>query len=181
MTCVNIPTANYKRSEKAPRNKYYIRVFATEQDGITTAWEKMIDHRPNASDYSNFEAECIALNRTFVLAALNAYDKSEAVNSFTLNGEKGWYPLEKRVGLRNSIRIEAEAQRENTTLFVNGKAIQTTTEKALSFLRDLELYAIDCNQRTETHRANINALQTVQEILTYDYTAEYPTKITRDL
>lgn len=181
MTCVNIPTANYKRSEKAPRNKYYIRVFATEQDGITTAWEKMIDHRPTASDYSAFEAECIAQNRTFVLAALAAHDKSAAVNSFTLNGETDWFPLEKRVGLRNSIQIEADVERETTTLFVNGKAIQTTPEKALIFLRDLELYAIDCNQRTETHRANINALETVQEILAYDYTASYPEKISRNL
>jgi hypothetical protein len=45
------------------------------------------------------------------IAEINAYDKSDAVNSLTLDGKQIWLDKDTRVGLVNSINIEKEAGR----------------------------------------------------------------------
>ena len=52
---------------------------------------------------------------------IEAYDTSEAVNSFTLQGKQMWLPKETRVGLVNSITIEKNAGKETTTLWFDGE------------------------------------------------------------
>ena len=55
------------------------------------------------------------------IAEINAYDKSDAVNSFTLAGKQIWLDKDTRVGLVNSIGIEKESGRMNTTLWYNAE------------------------------------------------------------
>ena len=56
------------------------------------------------------------------------------------------------------------------------KAAEQGHEKAQQMLSLLELYALDCYRMTETHKININAVTTIDE-LNYDYTTGYPEQL----
>ena len=47
-------------------------------------------------------------------------------------------------------------------------------DKAIQLLSSLEMYALECFNVTATHKAAVEKLQTVEEVLAYDYTAGYP-------
>ena len=41
----------------------------------------------------------------------------------------------------------------------------------------LELYALECYNVTAAHKADIEALTTVEEVVAYDYESDYPEKL----
>ncbi len=107
---------------------------------------------------------------------INAYDTSDEVNSFFLNGVKVWLDKSTRVGLQNSITIEKEAGKTETTLWFNGMKIVVGCTLALQMLSTLELYALNCYNKTAEHKNNVQNLTTLEEALSYDYTQGYPDK-----
>lgn len=108
---------------------------------------------------------------------IEAYDTSEAVNSFTLQGKQMWLPKETRVGLVNSVTIEKNAGKETTTLWFDGAKYELPVDAALQMLSALELYALECYNVTAAHKAAVSALESVEDIVTYDYTENYPEKL----
>lgn len=111
------------------------------------------------------------------IAEIDAYDKSEAVNSFTLDGERIWLDKDTRVGLMNSTNIQKASGQENTTLWFEGKSYTLPCDTAIQMLSALELYALNCYNVTAQHKANVHALKTEEEIISYDYTVGYPEKL----
>lgn len=111
------------------------------------------------------------------LAEITAYDTSDAVNSFTLDGEKVWLDKATRVGLMNSTQIEKAAGHATTTLWFSGNSYTIPCDTAIQMLSALELYALECYNVTAQHKANVEELQTVQEIENYDYKTGYPDKL----
>ena len=108
---------------------------------------------------------------------IEAYDTSEAVNSFTLQGKQMWLPKETRVGLVNSITIEKNAGKEVTGLWHDGARYELPVDTALQMLAALELYALECYNVTAAHKAAVSALESVEDIVAYDYTQNYPEKL----
>ena len=108
---------------------------------------------------------------------ITEYDQSEDVNSFTLQGKQMWLPKETRVGLVNSVTIEKKAGRETTTLWYDGEKYELPVDTALQMLSVLELYASECYNVTEAHKAAVSALESVEDIVAYDYTQNYPEKL----
>ena len=49
--------------------------------------------------------------------------------------------------------------------------------KLKEFLNKLEVYAGECFAVTAKHRVAINQLKSTEELLNYDFTANYPKKI----
>lgn len=111
------------------------------------------------------------------LSEIDAYDTSEDVKSFVLNGNSLWLPKADRVGLMNSINIEKSAGREISTLWFNGEKFEIAIDKAIQLLSALELYALDCHNVTASHKAGINALPTIEEVEAYNYKTNYPQKL----
>ncbi len=114
------------------------------------------------------------------LAALDEHDTSPAVNSFTFQGRQMWLDKATRVGLANSIAIEADAGRTQTRLWFDGALYTLPITAARQMLAALELYALDCYNVTASHRAAILALDTPQAIADYDITASYPSPLNLD-
>ena len=108
---------------------------------------------------------------------ITAYDTSEAVNSFLLNGIPAWLDKETRVGLMNSITIEKSAGFENTTLWLGTQSFTLPVDTAIAFLFQLELYAKQCYNKTAEHKYNLELLDNPLEILEYNYTEGYPEKL----
>lgn len=108
---------------------------------------------------------------------ITEYDTSSDVNSFTLQGKQMWLPKETRVGLVNSITIEKAAGKETTTLWFDGEKYELPVDDALQMLSALELYALECYNVTAAHKANVMTLESVGDVVAYDYESGYPDKL----
>lgn len=112
-----------------------------------------------------------------VIRAIDQYDTSSNVNSFTLNGVQVWLPRETRVSLMNSITIEKNSGKEESTMWFNDICVTVNCDAAIQMLSALELYALTCYNKTAEHKLNINQLTTVADVISYDYTTGYPDKL----
>lgn len=108
---------------------------------------------------------------------INAYDTSDEVNSFFLNGVKVWLNKDTRVGLMNSLTIEKNAGKEESTLWFNNICITINCDAAIQMLSTLELYALNCYNVTAKHKVAVENLNNLEEALGYDYTVGYPEKL----
>ena len=111
------------------------------------------------------------------IAEINAYDRSDAVNSFTLAGKEMWLDKETRVGLVNSISVEKEAGRVYTALWYNAEKYVISVNDALNMLDRLELYALDCYNTTQAHIAAVRNSLSEEEVNSYNYKTGYPEKL----
>lgn len=108
---------------------------------------------------------------------IESYDKSEAVNSFMFNNISMWFDKATRVGLMNSINIEKQAGKLETSLWFKGQVFNMSLEQATNILREVELYSLACYNVTQRHIANVNQLTTKGTIDTYDFKVGYPEKL----
>ena len=112
-----------------------------------------------------------------VIRKIDAYDKSSDVNSFLLNGIQVWLDKDTRVGLMNSIKIEKDAGKEQSVLWFNNICVTVNCDSAIQMLSALELYALDCYNKTAEHKVNVQNLSSIEEVHNYDYTQGYPSKL----
>lgn len=115
------------------------------------------------------------------IAQITAYDTSEAVNSFTLGNTTMWINREDRISLMNSTTILQNAGVENTTLWYGGEKYTLPCATLIQMLQALEIYALACYDVTESHKAEVNALTTIDEVDAYNYTTGYPDKLAFEL
>lgn len=133
-----------------------------------------------AAGYTEHEAQqntpTIEEVRQQKIAEIEAYDTSEAVNSFILDGMAMWLPFELREKIRTRLPVEKDAGRDTTTLWYGTTPVELPIELAGKLLDRIELYAADCYDVTARHKADIEALDSIEAIEVYDYTAGYPEK-----
>ena len=120
------------------------------------------------------EAALTAAAQKMVLAEIEKHDTSFAVNGFILNGQRVWLDKVTRVGLMNSTTIAKAMGQPTTTLWLCDAKLVVECDKAIQLLSALEMYALECFNVTAAHKAAVEKLQTVEEVLAYDYTAGYP-------
>lgn len=106
------------------------------------------------------------------------YDKSIDVNSFFIGSIQAWIDRDTRVSLMNSTTILKNAGQETTTLWLNNMPFVISCELLIQMLGMLEIYALQCYNVTEQHKANINNLTNIEEIQNYDFKLNYPEKLT---
>lgn len=121
--------------------------------------------------------ELLARAKADKIAELAAYDSSDAVNSFSVNGVSMWVPADKRAVLRISIEAYKALGAENITKVWEGQEYTFSTSDWDTMLNKVEVYASECFNQTQRHIAAINALNTLDEITDYDYTVDYPEKL----
>lgn len=111
------------------------------------------------------------------LKEIDTYDISPEVNSFFLNGLQVWLDKSTRVGLMNSLNIEKITGKEISTLWFANIKLNINTDAAIQMLRSLELYALECYNKTAEHKVNVENLTSVEDIINYDFTEGYPDKL----
>lgn len=116
----------------------------------------------------------VLVSRLLLIERINAYDQSDNVNSFILNGNKIWLDKATRVGLMNSLTIEKDSGIETSTIWYNGKGYDVTCDEAIDCLKQLELYAVKCYNTTAIHLEQANTLNNIEELDNYDYRTGYP-------
>jgi hypothetical protein len=115
------------------------------------------------------------------VALIRDYDKSEAVNSFLVNGERMWLDKHTRVGLVNSVQVAKAAGAECIVLWANDKSYNVPCDRMLQMLAVLELYAMECYNVTAKHIAEVNTLKDLNRIYNYNYMKGYPKRLTFEL
>lgn len=123
------------------------------------------------------EAEVIEALKSLKIDEITEYDTSSNVNVFSLNGADVWLDRDTRVSLMNSTTIAKNMGQEDTTLWLGTVKIVVKCEQAIQLLSALEMYALACFNKTAEHRKNVEALTTIDDIVSYDYTVGYPEKL----
>lgn len=102
------------------------------------------------------------------------YDSSDNVNSFIIGGQKYWLDKATRVGLQQLVN----SSEDEVSLVLHDQVLTIPKDIASGFLAQLEVYAGKCYLQTAKHQLAIKELQTVDDLISYDYTKGYPEKLT---
>lgn len=108
---------------------------------------------------------------------IEAYDASPEVESFTINGNQMWLGHELRQQIRTSADAYLTLGYTDMTKVFNGTEFTFPITTWIQMLNALEVYAAEALNTTERHINAVNALQTIQEVSEYDYTTNYPEKL----
>ena len=120
------------------------------------------------------ESEKLEQAKVEKIADITAYDTSDKVNGFMLNGLLVWLDKATRVGLMNSTTIAKAAGQKTTTLWLVGLKLVVDCDKAIQLLSALEMYALECFNVTASHKQAVSELTTIEEVEAYDYKEGYP-------
>ena len=88
-----------------------------------------------------------------------------------------WLDKATRAGLMLRLQAEQAMGKETTTLWYGTHQFELPIVNAFQMLYALEVYASQCYDNTQRHLANVNALQSIEEVEIYDYRAGYPQKL----
>ena len=120
--------------------------------------------------------ELLARAKADKIAELEAYDASE-VNSFSVNGKDMWLDHDVRQQLRISLDALSQAGRENVTKWFDGLEYTYPIDVWYYMLGQVEVYASDALNVTESHKVAINALESIEDVEDYEFRQNYPEKL----
>lgn len=166
-------------------NEQVVKTMENMPTGMTDEGEMRYEERETEQyaydvcwiDGVSSDADVLQRAKETVIAAIEAYDTTPAVNGFILNGERVWLDKSTRVGLMNSTQIAKAMGKKTTTLWFGGMQIEVNCDKAIGLLSALEMYALECFNVTAAHKKAVAELNTVEEVLGYDYTKGYPEQL----
>ena len=114
---------------------------------------------------------------------IEEYDNSDAVNSFTVVISEGvelntWIDRETRADYKNSLDAAELLGRTEVTPVFNGVPLTLDIQTAKMALAQIQIYANQCYNVTEQHKAAVNALTDIEDVEAFDVTVGYPEKLT---
>lgn len=123
----------------------------------------------------------LAIKKQVKIAALVEYDKSNAVNEFSVVTQQrtvtDWLDTQRRGNAQRAIDAAKKTGVQQLDYVVGGVPVTLTTDDADMKLAQLEMYAVTCAAVTERHKATIANLLTAEAVEEYDYTVGYPQKL----
>ena len=119
--------------------------------------------------------EDLEATRQYVLGKIAVFDTSDEVNSFGFGDTIMWIDRDTRVSLSRSLDICEKKGDENYNLCVEGVGVVTLPIITIKeMLNEIEVYAIKCYEVTFNHKRAVYALKSCDEVVKYDYKANYP-------
>ena len=99
--------------------------------------------------------ELLARAKASKIAELEAYDSSNAINSFEVGGVSLWVPVDKRAVLRTSIEAYKALGAESITKMWEGQEYTFPVADWDTMLNQVEVYASECFNQTQRHATAI--------------------------
>lgn len=124
--------------------------------------------------------ELLARAKKRKIEVIKDYDSSESVNNCIISYDgqslNYWADKSERDSLKGAIRDCITMGRAQYRLDLReiGLAIWVNCEKLLAMMSSLEVYAIDCFNKTTDHIFAVQACETIEEVDAYDNTLGYP-------
>ena len=187
-----IPAKDFVAVEKVG-NKILVR-FDAVKDADMDAYS-CVEGSVSASEYNEQEVrreyeawkqkwaeKALVLAKKAKIAEIAAYDTSDKINGFILNGmlipwsknDPNSPNVEKRMGLRQNIADKVALGEENIAIWLKGMSFTMPCAQAEVLMRSIENYAYECFNVTASHKAAVGELTTIEEVEAYDYKAGYP-------
>ena len=127
------------------------------------------------SKIKNLEEYVLRRIKDIIIDKISKYDVSENVNLFYLQGNPMWLNDIKRTSLIKSTNIRKSQGAITTVLWDDdNNKYDIPVDMALNMLNTLEMYALDCYNMTAQHKKNISEMDSIEDVLNYDYMAGYP-------
>jgi hypothetical protein len=123
------------------------------------------------------EVTALQLIKEAKIADLESFDSSDNINCFYLNGMPVWLDKDTRVGVMNSTRIQKDLGYQNTTFWIGTFKIEVPCDLAIQLLSSIEVYAMNCFNKTAEHKKTIGELTSISEVVKYDFEKGYPDKL----
>lgn len=108
---------------------------------------------------------------------IHRYDKSDAVEDFSIQGVHIWLNSDLRNKVRENLETAQQKGEGDVILRYNGLAFPMSVQMGWQLYYAVLDYARATWDVTEIHLATASKLATVTEILSYDYTQGYPPKL----
>lgn len=124
--------------------------------------------------YTKYYGNYTAVYPYILSEKIKLYDSSDEVNSFFIGEQRMWIDKATRVGLMHLTNCSSD----NVQLVLGDKIVTFPVELAKNFLVRLEVYAGQCYLQTQKHLLAVKELNTLEDVINYDYTTGYPEKIT---
>lgn len=123
------------------------------------------------------EEEVLRFAKEEVIKAVTSYDSSSAVNEFSYQGVPLWLDKETRTGLTVRFNAEEMMGKTETKLWAGTVGFAMSITDGRQMLYAVENYASQCYDTTASHKAAVDELKTTDEVVAYDYTVGYPSKL----
>lgn len=123
------------------------------------------------------EERQVEMLREKLLAEIRRYDKSGAVEDFTIQGIHLWLNSEMRNKVRENLETAQQKGEGDVILRYAGLAFPMSVVMGWQLYYAVLDYARTTWDATEIHLAKVEKLTTLTEILAYDYTQGYPGKL----
>ena len=137
---------------------------------INDGWELCTIPEPTEEDIFN-------KTKREKINEINHYDSSDEVNIFYIQGLPVWLDKVTRAGLKLRFEAELAMKEENTILWYGNQSFTLQLNMAIQMLYAIEVYASKCYDNTQKHLANVEKLETLEEITEYEYKVGYPEKL----
>lgn len=144
----------------------------TDEMLFADGWEIYIPESITLSAEEEFVQKLHELRRE-----IEWYDSSDNVNIFYIGETKVWLDKSTRAGLMLRFNSELALKKDTTTLWYEGQSFTLPLNTAMQMLYALEVYASECYDNTQLHLANVEKLETLEELKEYDYRVGYPEKL----
>lgn len=154
----------------------------SEEMALADGWQEYV-----APVYEPTKEELLENAKNRKLDELKMYDESSEVNDCIIvyQGEElhYWADKSERNALKDAIRDCISMGRNDYRLDIRDKKVSITTSctSLLQVFTSLEVYAIDCYNRTTDHEYAIKALNTINEVEEYDSHVGYPERLRFEL
>lgn len=139
-----------------------------EEMVLADGWVEYVSPKPSAE-------ELLEIAKNFKLEELHAYDSSSEVNDCIIVYEGNelhyWADKHERGSLGSAVRDCMDLGRTEYRLDLRelGVSLSIPCEKLLQMLSVLEVYAIDCYNKTTDHEYAIKACTTEVEVDAYEF------------
>lgn len=145
----------------------------TDEMLFADGWELYV--LPETSEKT--EDEIFNEEKQYIIEEIIRYDSSKEVNEFYIQGIPVWLDKATRAGLMLRFNSELALKKDTTTLWYEGQSFTLPLNTAMQMLYALEVYASECYDNTQFHLANVEKLETLEELKGYDYRVGYPEKL----
>lgn len=165
------------------RNGVYVATFLlSETEDVKRIATARYASKPTEEQVQTDFAEWKARHTALLLNAakqrklqeITAYNTSDNVDAFLLNGEKRWLTRDERAMAKLSTEARQRLGHYTTEQCLGGKFYTIPCDTLLTMLARLEDYALLCFNHAIRQQAEVNALTTLEEVENYDVTKGYP-------
>ena len=152
----------------------------TEEMVLEDGWVEYVQPEPT-------EEERLSIAKEHKINDIETYDASLEVNSCIISyggSEMNyWADKHQRSSLKTAVSDCVMVGREYYRLDIRelGLSLNVKCSDLLKMLTALEVYAVDCYNRTTDHIISVKALGDIESVRSYDITSGYPEKLKFEL